>query len=150
PFERQDDIRPDQFQKGQISGATVIRARQDEVKRRGVDAAVITLEWHFTEGGHFAVTRLVQDLARLGILLGRDFRSLCFAEEGEDAARDRRSSPEAFERGNDSITPKGRDEPGNAPIGIKAYIRRREQHAEIDARALQPKIEALIRRRDLT
>ena len=80
PGERALDVRPHFGDEIAIAGSFVIGAGQDDEQRRGIDAAVVFTERDFTQGGHLATAHFVQDLARLGILLGNDFAGLVFGQ----------------------------------------------------------------------
>ena len=138
------DVGPDRLDERPVGGAFVVGARQEHEQRRGVDAAVVAAERDFAEGGHLAAARLVEDLARLGVALGIDFRGLVGGQIGQDAAGQGRVEPEAFQSGNDAVAAEGRAEPGDAGVGIRPGRRLRDHHVQVGPRPVHPVVEAFV------
>ncbi len=90
----------------------------------------------------------MQDLARLGVALGRDLRRLLGGQEAEHAARDVGRDPEALQRGEDPVAAERRAEPGDARVGIGAVGRLGDHHLEVGDRAGQPLVEIVAARMD--
>ena len=70
------DVGPERLDERPVAGALVVGAGQQDEQRRGIDAAVVAAEGHLLQRRHLAVAGLVQDLARLGVLLGDHLRRL--------------------------------------------------------------------------
>ena len=138
-------MRPEPPEKCAIARSIEVRAGEDDEQRRRVDAAVIAAERHFAEAGHFTGARLVQDLARLRVLLRAHGIGLGRGEIGEHAAGDIGTDPKGLQSGNNSVAAEGRAEPWDACIRIVAVRRARREHSQVGRRPPHPLIEALAR-----
>ena len=106
-------------------------AGQHHEKWSGIHASVISREGNFFGHGHFAAAHLVKNLAGFGVLLGYFLGGLRLSEIFQNALRDPRRGPKAFERGNDSVAPKNGAEPGHSRIRIRALGIVFDQHPKI-------------------
>src|SRR5207248_2674585 len=120
PSECTFDVRPNTLDERAISRALVIRAGENDKKRRCVDGAVVTLERDLAQGGHLTRACLVQHLARLSVFLGVLRLRLCSGEIRQNPARESGIEPEALEGSNNSVSSKFRAVPGNASVRIRS------------------------------
>src|ERR1019366_8619900 len=111
PVERGPHVWPELSYERAISGTLVVGAGEDDEERSCIDAAVIAAEGDLAERGHLSLPRLVQDPAGLRLLPRNDLHRLRGGEVGEDAFRERRAHPKAFERRQDPVAAERRVEP---------------------------------------
>src|SRR5664280_3329658 len=149
PCERGPHVRPELLCKRTISGALVIGAGEDDEERRRIDAPVIAAEGNLAERGNLSLPRFVQDPARLRLLSRDDFHRLRGGEVGEDAFRQCRAHPEAFERRQDPVPAERRVEPRHARVGVRAGGQVRREHVEVRDGSVDPGVDQAVRRRDV-
>ena len=83
----------------------------------------------------------MQDLARVGVALGRRLGGLRRRQKREHAARDVGRQPQDLERGDDPVAAERCAEPGDARVGIRPVRRLRDHHLEIRHRAGDPLVQ---------
>src|SRR5262249_22726780 len=93
PVESSSQIGPERFYESAVAGPLVIRARQKDKQRGGVDTAVIAAEWHFLQRGHLAITCFVEDFPGFGVLFWNDFRGLGSGKKRQRAPGKARAQP---------------------------------------------------------
>ena len=135
---------PNRVHKYAVARAPVICTRQHYKKRRCIDATVVAPERHFVQNSHFVIAEFVKNLARLRVLLGLFCGCLVCGEIRQHAARDRWIEPEALERGDDSVPPEYRAEPGYSSVGIGTVLRLRSHHVEIGQRTVHPVVKLFV------
>ena len=141
PGQRVIDVGRQRANEGGVTGPAEVGRGQHHEERCGIDAAVVAPERHLAERGHLAPPRLVQDLPRLRVALGRGLGRLRGGQEAEHAAGDLGRDPEDLHRGEDPVASKRRAEPGHAGVGIGAVGRLGDHHLQIGDRAVQPLVE---------
>ena len=147
PGERPLDVRPDRLDEGEVRGALVVSARQRDEQRRRVDAAVVAPEGYLAERGHLALARLVENLARLGVLRGIGLGRLRLGQEREHPAGERRVDPQALERRDEPVAPEGRAVPRDAGVRVRPLGHVGRHHVDVGERAVEPLVEERVRRR---
>src|SRR5215467_6385065 len=86
----------------------------------------------------------MKNLAGLCVLLGLFCGCLVCGKIRQHAARDRWIEPETLKRGDDSIPPEYRAEPGNPSVGIRSILRLRSHHVEIGQRPVHPIVKLFV------
>jgi hypothetical protein len=141
PGQRAIDVAGQRADERHVAGPSQVRGRQHHEERRRIDAAVVAPERHLAESGHLPAPRLVQDLPRLRVALGRGLRRLGGGQKTEHATGDLGRDPEDLHRGDDAVAPEGRAEPGDAGVGIGTVRRLGDHHLQIGDRPVQPLVE---------
>ena len=90
----------------------------------------------------------MQDLAGLLVEEGIQRAALPGGEEAQGARGEIRVIGQDFQRGDHAVAPERRHVPRHARVGHPALRRDRQQHLEIDQRAREECIEALVVRDD--
>src|SRR5262245_64745915 len=88
PLNCAPDVRPNRLHKSAVTRALIICACQHHKKRCRVDTPIVAPERHLAQDGHFIITKLMQHLAGLCVLLGLLSVGLVGSEIRQDAARD--------------------------------------------------------------
>src|SRR4030095_5572253 len=96
PLNCAPDVRPDRLDKSAVTRALIKCACQHHKKRCRVDAPVVAPERHLAQDGHFIIAKLMQDLARLRVLLGLLSVGLMGSEIRQDTSRDGWIEPQAL------------------------------------------------------
>src|SRR5690349_804586 len=86
----------------------------------------------------------MQDLARFGVLLRREFLGLRSRQKRKHTPRHLWRGPEALKSSDNTVTSEGRAEPWNSRVGISSGRSNRKEHVEICARSFQPVIELVV------
>lgn len=146
PGERELDVRPNAANQVQVPGAPRVGACEHDEERRRVHASVVAAEGNLSQRGHLAAAHLVNDLSGLRVEIEVLLLRLGLRQEAENALRQPGVHPENLQRGDDSVPPEGRAEPGNASVGIGPAPRLGQHHVQIGARAVQPIVELLVGR----
>ena len=146
PRERELDVRPNAADQVQIPGALGVGSREHDEERRRVHASVVAAERHLSQRRHFAAAHLVDDLPGLRVEVEALLLRLGLCEETKDAIRQPGVHPKNLQRGDDSIPPEGRAEPGNSGVRIRAAPRFGQHHVQIGPGAVQPIVELLVGR----
>ena len=148
PVEGSHDVGPESLNRFQVAGSLEIRTRQQDVERRGVDAAIVLAIGHFLEIGHLTVTGFVEDLAGLGIFFPIDDGRLGRRQILEDTPGEVRPDPEALERRDETVAAERRVEPGQARVRVWPGWQAAYQHMQVGDGPVKPGIELSIDRRE--
>src|SRR5262249_52723433 len=108
------NIWPDRRDELKVAAAHIIGVGKHDEERRGIHAAVVLPEGDFTERGHFAMARFVEDLAGFRVSFGYIFSRLCGGEKPEHAPSHARIDPKHLQRRDQTVPSKRRTEPGYA------------------------------------
>ena len=145
PGQRCLEIRPQGPDGLEIASPLEVHTGEHDEQGRAVDAAIVQAERDLAEPRHLAMPGLVQDLARLGIGLGREAGCLPGGKEAEHAPGNRRVEPEQLHGGDDAVAAERGAEPGNPRVGIGPLRGLGHQHGEVGNRAAEDLVEDLAR-----
>src|SRR6202030_93976 len=118
PVQCQLDARPNRLDELEVAGPPIVGAGKYQVKRRGVHAAVIAPKRYLSQHRHLALSRFMQDFARLGILLRRELFRLRSSEVRKYASRHRWEDPQTLQSRDDPVSSKRRAKPRDSGIGV--------------------------------
>ncbi len=144
------NMRPQRFDKAEVAAPLVVGPGQQDEQRRGIDATIVFPEWDFPQRRHLTLSRFMQNFADLCILLRTFLRRLRRGQIPENPSRRSRIHPEHLQRRNDPVSAERDAEPGNSGIGIRSVRRLRDQHVEIGDGPVQPVVELLVGRIDMS
>ena len=146
PVKGRLDVGPERSNKFQVAGSLVVGAGQQHEQRRGIHAAVVAAKWHLAQLGHFSAARLVQDLARLGVLFGNHLHCLGRGQVSQHTAGKARPQPQALQRRDDSVAAKRRVEPRHARVGVQAGGQLGGHHVQVGDGPVDPGIDLSVGR----